>query len=655
MAWLLGQLLSRGLSAGRKLSGQFLSGQPRSPKNARILRQYTWPSFCSLPRVIRTEASAGAKSAAGANQGGLEWGLEGRRLDTQGGAFSSLSLPRLALLLGVLGGACRPHVAVCDGDCDDALTPASSNGGAAGAGDDDSLSDERGGSGSSEAGAPAAGAPSAECQRARDCDDGIFCNGDEGCLDGACVPGTEVACDDGTTCVEREAEAACVYAEPSPWLLLLTNREIKGLPTAEMGKRPLLTLGERPTDNIFVGYNDVTFSPDGAHALIDYLLPDFGQQVLELSFGDGVPKAAEGVKNLPNWGSYSVPTFSYDGKRALLYEGGSGAYALDLSQPVAVPSSLPLPFFYGWEISFCQSPNEWLIGSTPATLYSLESGEVHPTEVGGEVVAVSPDGQKVWLRGEDPRLASCSARPELGPLGLPDGDGSWSPDSRWLLVKLDDYSAKLFSVSDTLETTEVWSTEGLDSYSWATDGRALLVHRDEDPEAPFVYLDLTVEAPLEQELALPDDARIDYCEADGCLVFVPRADETLDLLWQPFSTHVAPTILTTQLAAESDLQWADLAHDRLLLQRAADAGSKLTLADLETSSEQVVFEWPGSSLDALPAPDGSGVHLRISDDTGYSSFWLTLPMAGSDAAPSVVPLDVPAYRRAFQPWPRQAP
>src|SRR5688500_6851686 len=33
-----------------------------------------------------------------------------------------------------------------------------------------------------------------------DCDDGIYCNGAEVCLRGACVPGALPACDDGDPC-----------------------------------------------------------------------------------------------------------------------------------------------------------------------------------------------------------------------------------------------------------------------------------------------------------------------------------------------------------------------------------------------------------------------------------------------------------------------
>lgn len=40
----------------------------------------------------------------------------------------------------------------------------------------------------------------ASCQTDADCDDGLFCNGDETCVSQVCQPGTAVACDDGVSC-----------------------------------------------------------------------------------------------------------------------------------------------------------------------------------------------------------------------------------------------------------------------------------------------------------------------------------------------------------------------------------------------------------------------------------------------------------------------
>ena len=54
-----------------------------------------------------------------------------------------------------------------------------------------------------------------ECVTAADCDDGLFCNGDESCVGEACQPGTDpcepLFCDEGgDTCfAECAADADC--------------------------------------------------------------------------------------------------------------------------------------------------------------------------------------------------------------------------------------------------------------------------------------------------------------------------------------------------------------------------------------------------------------------------------------------------------------
>jgi hypothetical protein len=416
----------------------------------------------------------------------------------------------------------------------------------------------------------------------------------------------------------------------------------------------MLTLGERPSEDLFVGFNEVAFTPDGHHALIDYLLPDFGQQVLELAFDEGVPKPVERVKNLPNWGIYSTPVFSHDSARALVFESSSGAYLLDLTGPAAVPTPLSVPTFDGWDLTFCQADDSWVQATSTSTLYSLVGGEPLPTPLDGEVVAVSPDGLRVWVRGINARLVSCAAGFEQGPSGLPDAGGTWSPDSRWLLASLEDGSGKLFSFSAALETTEVWSNHALDHAYWSSDGRAVLLRLVGGTEPTFVYLDLTGEVPVEHPLHLAPDASIGSCSARGCLVFVPRlAEDGVDLLWQPFAADSAPSLLAAQLSSESALVWADFERNLLFLKRASADGSQLTFTDFQASSERAVFDWPGSSIEARPASDGSGVLLQTSVETGYENFWLPLPDAGADVDASVVPLDVPSYRSAFQPWSRR--
>jgi len=73
-----------------------------------------------------------------------------------------------------------------------------------------------GGSGASGADA-AADARTQPCSASIDCDDGLFCNGEERCVDGECLLGSPVLCEDGVACTRDrcdEARRACVNAAP---------------------------------------------------------------------------------------------------------------------------------------------------------------------------------------------------------------------------------------------------------------------------------------------------------------------------------------------------------------------------------------------------------------------------------------------------------
>ena len=51
-----------------------------------------------------------------------------------------------------------------------------------------------------------------ECSVPADCDDGVYCNGAEDCVDGSCVAGTAIDCDDGVGCTDdscNEATDSC--------------------------------------------------------------------------------------------------------------------------------------------------------------------------------------------------------------------------------------------------------------------------------------------------------------------------------------------------------------------------------------------------------------------------------------------------------------
>ena len=52
------------------------------------------------------------------------------------------------------------------------------------------------------------------CTTDTECDDAVFCNGRERCLDGACAPGTRVVCDDGVACTRDVCRGNSCVGEP---------------------------------------------------------------------------------------------------------------------------------------------------------------------------------------------------------------------------------------------------------------------------------------------------------------------------------------------------------------------------------------------------------------------------------------------------------
>jgi hypothetical protein len=56
--------------------------------------------------------------------------------------------------------------------------------------------------------------PCPGCDETSECDDGLFCNGIEACVDGGCRPGVSVACDDGVACTLDQCSerlSTCVH------------------------------------------------------------------------------------------------------------------------------------------------------------------------------------------------------------------------------------------------------------------------------------------------------------------------------------------------------------------------------------------------------------------------------------------------------------
>lgn len=626
----------RKVSTGVQVSGHLcLSGQRATAPESPFLAGIGWPAACTA-------------GAVGTNVALLvvAWRRGGRGVG--GTYFLRRSGPRglaaLALVLVTLAG-CRSSLELCADGCGGAGSSPPVDATTGGAGRDSTESD---------AAAGEAGTSAVDCATDDDCADDLRCNGDERCEAGACREGVPLMCDAGTVCDETDPQELCAFAVRSPWLLLVGYEKVWGLPTAELGKRELMTLGERASTDLFVGLDTIEFSPSGRHAFITFMAPDFGEELLELGFSRGIPAPLHDVSNLPNWGTYSDPVFSPDGARALVSEYDSGVYLLDLSGSSARPSALNVATFNAYDVAFCSDSRTWLRKGPQTTLYvPTDDGEPLANDLAhydDYDVELSADARKIWLGGEDPRLVACSADATARALGTVADDASFSPDSRWLLLSLADGSATVSSVAESLETAEVWAGLDVVSWVWSPDGNAIALKMSSDEGASYGYLDLTQAEPVLHPFALDGRADLLGCGTRGCLAQIPEElDPARPLFFQRFDRGVKPLRLGDDLAPLS-VALADFEHDRLVLQRSQSQGNELTLTDFQGAPERHLFDWARGSVVVHPASDDSGVEIGVRDEIEISNFWVTFPKTAKDA-PNVVSLDAPGAKVLFQPWP----
>lgn len=621
--------------SGPVSSGQpEVSGQPRTRELTGNSSAQRWHVACSLACVL---APIVLPNTARQTGGRLAHG--GRGGSTFARAMRGAGIAIGASLLALAG--CRPSLDLCADGC-------------ATAGDTSHVDDgELGGAGGRPSGAAGDGGAPAVCETNDDCADALVCNGDELCEDGVCVAGKALTCDGGMTCSESDPGEPCAYATPSPWLLLLSSETIWGLPTTELGKRPMLGLGSRPSSGLLVGMNEVAFAPGGRHALVEFLAEDFGKTVLELSFGRGIPDAARAVANLPNWGSYSTPVFSPDGSRALLADYDIGTYLLDLSGTRAQVTPIDAPIDWVDDMAFCSDSRTWLRIGDQTALYAETSGQPKAIDLEHNEeydVRLSPDARMIWLGGESQRLVACAPDARSEALGVLADKAEFSPDSRFLLLSLADGSAKLLSITESLTTTEVWSGSGVLDWSWSEGAGSLLLHVEAEGITSYGYLVLSHEQPELVALALDGAASISSCGRDACLARGPTQDDTPGpLLLQPLEANAGPISLGND-SSTAEVLLADFEHDRLLLQLTNEDGNELLLTDFAGAPAHRVFDWKSGEITLRSPGDDSGIQIGIKDNVEISNFWLVFPRETNGEA-TLFQLDPTAYNAGFQPWP----
>ncbi len=114
------------------------------------------------------------------------------------------------------------------------------------------------------------------CTFHEDCDDGLFCTGDEICMGGLCTAGTAVTCDDGIDCTVDtcdEVAKGCVYAPDNA--RCDDARDCNGIETCQAGVGCVPGTGGSCDDGISCTWDNCDDSTgDCTHEPQDYLCDD---------------------------------------------------------------------------------------------------------------------------------------------------------------------------------------------------------------------------------------------------------------------------------------------------------------------------------------------------------------------------------------------
>ncbi|RYZ03328.1 MAG: hypothetical protein EOO73_28100 [Myxococcales bacterium] len=364
-----------------------------------------------------------------------------------------------ALLAALFADSCRrPLEFTCDGDCRAV--------GGAGSQTDGSLDETSAGEGGfgdgGEAGAESPSGSARECRVAGDCDDGSFCNGAEGCRAGSCEPGTPVECPSQTACVENDDGAGAGCRFPPSERFYLCSSDDFGEPFNAVGLP--LSLAEPSPYNFSEGVSDGEFqifvddfdpdwtpyawSPNGRRVVFPASSYDLDWDLYEQKlyyFDVGAPIDAQ-PRRLPeipiNDGGLQVTSWSADGNALVLSdvfaasrESDAALFAVRFTEEGAESAALP-----GLGLAFVCADNATVAVNTGRTTRLFQPWQTGSAErvLPMKTVSISPNGQTLLLsEGQHSALAPCSLDTILEPLGgfvSPSAVGSWSSDSRYLVI-----------------------------------------------------------------------------------------------------------------------------------------------------------------------------------------------------------------------------
>jgi hypothetical protein len=506
--------------------------------------------------------------------------------------------------------------------------------------------------------------PEPECRRDRDCANDSLCDGAERCVSGTCEGGSALDCAHGTACVESGDER-CVYEAPSPWLLVTATDSLRGLPVAELGKRELITLVDRPREEILHGFDRVFWPADGKVALVRSLEREFGYRLELLRFRAGVPGPIEPLPDVPTWGDFDeAPDISSDSTRALVLDGYGGVYLVDLTE-AATPTRLIAPPDALISASFCNDSSSWLQLSREEYVWSqasLSDGEITTRELGYGSPVISPDLSLVAMELQDEddetfavELTSCSAGDWS--VDLPGTtNAAFSDDAQLLLLQLAGGGVKVVSLEDPSAPVEIWSD--LDANDWeepsfVSGAHGTLVRYLKGEEQTLRLVD-PLTGTDEPSLELPSGAVVAASGASSLLLWSnDYVGEPRDLIWHSLTPNVPSVVVLSDPNDDVSEVMRCPTPDAVLVARRLPEAQETELFLLHFDGElgelEHVATFPGAISSWSWASDDVGAAVAtqgvlIDNDL----FWLPWSEEGPGTAIQIADR---ALSVGFQPWP----
>ena len=553
--------------------------------------------------------------------------------------------------------ACRAHEALCGGvECEE--SPQSGEGGAP-----HSVPESMAGD-AGDAGAPA-------CESDQRCQNGSSCDGEERCTADGCEPGTPLPCEHGTKCDDAAPEL-CVYPEPSPWLLALSNGGLVALPTAQLGSAQAFTLAPSPTENLYEGFSRIFWSPDGKVAIIRADGEEWGRSFHYARFGAGLPSAVAPLPDVPNFiEGEEDPRFSADSEQVFIYGSNSGAFLLNLRDPNVPTRYFPRVDHREIDTSFCADPHTWLVWASHDSygggltdllwITRLNGDELEEQSIGElDSFGVSSDRRLlVFGYGYDDEgnwrgnvLRPCST--DAWSVEFPEARYiDFSPDSKLLWLDDDRGTQRVLSLEEPSTPVELLSSDDLAATltgQFTPDSKHLLAHVEGVPY--LVDLKQASSDPL-LPLGLPETSEIAVLRNAALLAWPDREAVPNQLVWQAVPPRGAPIALLDDVTWNNSTFVDDNVNPgRVFLVRVVRDKSELFSIWLDGSAPEakLLLTIDGGFKGLQATPDQSAI-VFLRDTNAFGATLVFAPFEPSGALGKPWPVDNTGYFFELQPWP----